>query len=177
MNYSTFFGSNAWDEGNSIALDDEGNAYVTGYTEAITFTSRIGALPEFHGTDVFVFKLSQDGSELEYFLWFFTSALFAEDYSNDIAVDDQGQAYIVGRTHSPDFCSFFGSVPGYDTSYNGDGDAFLLKIRPGGGGLEFCTYLGGTDIDGADHFMGFLTNVGKTTLAVPNSRRLRRISR
>ncbi|HET6444676.1 MAG TPA: SBBP repeat-containing protein [candidate division Zixibacteria bacterium] len=150
LNYSTFFGSNAWDEGNSIALDDEGHAYVTGYTEAITFTSRIGALPEFHGIDVFVFKLSQDGSELKYFLWFFTSALFAEDYGKDIAVDDQGQAYIVGRTHSPDFCSFFGSVPGYDQTYNGDGDAYLLKIQPGGGGLEYCTYLGGTDIEGAN---------------------------
>jgi hypothetical protein len=145
--YSTYFGSSAWDEGDSITVDEDGSTFVTGYTQALTFTTDIGSIYFKHGIDVYVLKLNQTGTDLEYFLWFFTAALNAEDYGNDIAIDELGHAYITGRTHSPDFCAFFGVVPGYDTDYNGNGDAYLFKIQPDGSGLTYCTYFGGDDIE------------------------------
>jgi len=64
-----------------------------------------------------------------------------------VATDDDGGVYVTGETRSPDFCTVFGVVPGYDTVYKDSGDAFVLKIKPDGSGLEYCTFLGGDDAD------------------------------
>jgi hypothetical protein len=143
--YGTYFGSTTWDEGDSIDLDDDGNAYVTGYTQAITFTAKTGPLYANHGIDVFVLKLNGTGSELEYFLWFFTDALNAEDYGNDITVDDQGYAYVTGWTTSIDF----ETTPGaFDDEFNGGTwDVFVVKVNVDGDALEYSSYLGGTKED------------------------------
>ena len=73
--------------------------------------------------------------------------LFAEDEGYSVALDAQGNAYVTGYTRSEDFCTVFGSVPGYHPTYYGETDAFVLKIRADGGGLAYCTFLGGADWD------------------------------
>lgn len=71
----------------------------------------------------------------------------AEDRGRAIVVDASGHAYVIGHTASPDFCSYLGSAPGFDTTYNGDGDAYVMKIKPDGSGLDYCTHLGGGDLE------------------------------
>ncbi len=151
--YSTFLGESGPEEGRSITFDQDGNAYVVGFTESTTFpTGTVSFNGEHsgksqHGIDVYVTKFNADGSNVAYVFWFNAATLFAEDYAYSIAVDSSGSAYVTGDTHSSDLCHVFGTVPGYDQSYNDNGDAFALKINPDGTALEYCTFLGGNDLD------------------------------
>lgn len=144
--YSTLLGGELSDEAVAAAVDANGRLYVTGRTQSTIFpalqTSEVS-----HGIDVYIARLNADGSALDYLLWFYATNASDIDEAFDIAVDDAGAAYVVGHTRSADFCTLFGAVPGYDTSYNDNGDAFLLKVKPDGSGLEFCTFLGGSDWD------------------------------
>ena len=66
------------------------------------------------------------------------------DAANAMAVDSNGAAYIVGFTES-------GNLPTFSAAQaaNGGGvDAFVAKLGPGGG-LVYCTYLGGSGDDRA----------------------------
>jgi Beta-propeller repeat len=70
------------------------------------------------------------------------------DYlGTDIAVDALGNAYLTGTTNSPNFPITPGAV---DTSYNGDGDAFVTKLDATGATLLYSTYLGGSAYDGGN---------------------------
>ena len=60
-------------------------------------------------------------------------------------MDSAGQAYITGTTDSPDFPAARG--PGYDTSYNGGWDAFVVKLNAAGRSLAYATFLGGSEED------------------------------
>ena len=61
-----------------------------------------------------------------------------------IALDGAGNAYVTGLTHSSDFPT----TPGvFDPSYNGYGDAFVVKLDPAGSGLAYATFLGGSGDD------------------------------
>ena len=63
-----------------------------------------------------------------------------------IAVDASGAAYVTSTTYSTDFPTTPGA---YDTTHNGNWDAFVAKLDPTGGGLLYSTYLGGGgDYDG-----------------------------
>jgi hypothetical protein len=62
-----------------------------------------------------------------------------------IAVDTAGNAYITGRTSSLDFPATFSFVPNYEDNplFDGDTDAFIVKINPTGSNLIYAAYLGG----------------------------------
>ncbi len=61
------------------------------------------------------------------------------------AVDGAGQVYVTGITGSADFPASLG--PGYDTSLNGGGDAFVVKLDAAGTALRYATFLGGSSSD------------------------------
>ncbi|MCP4363135.1 MAG: hypothetical protein GY796_34470 [Chloroflexi bacterium] len=145
--YGTYLGGQFSDYGRAIAIDAAGNAYITGLTESAIFPTVTMKSGQMHGIDVFIAKFNAQGSQAEYILWLNALALNAIDEANDIVVDAAGYAFVTGLTHSDDFCQLFGSVPGYDQTYNGSGDAFLLKIEPDGRHLTYCTFLGGSDFD------------------------------
>lgn len=144
----TFLGGNLTEKGLAITLDSQHNSYVTGYTESTTFPTSSQRLPE-HGVDLFIAKFNPDQTQAAYLLWIDALSATDEDYGYSIAVAADGSAFVAGQTRSPDFCTFLGAVPGYDSSYNGGTDAFLLKIKPDGSGLDYCTFLGGDDWDKA----------------------------
>lgn len=146
--YGTYIGQDAWEQAYGIAVDEEGYAYVTGYTQSITFPLSLENQEPLHGIDVIALKVGPTGSTMDYALWFNAETLNAEDYGYDVAVGNDGSVYVAGLTNSDDFCQFFGNFPGYDTIYNGSGDAFVLKIKPDGSTLDYCTYLGDeSDLD------------------------------
>ena len=154
--FSTYLGGNLADTAAAIATDPAGNVYLTGSTQSILFPAARAInhgvdVDEYahgvHGVDVFVAKFNSDGSELVYVLWFNAINAADVDEGYGIAVDSSGSAYVTGHTRSADFCTLFGDVPGYDTTHNGDSDAFLLKVKPDGSGLDYCTFVGGSDWD------------------------------
>ena len=61
-----------------------------------------------------------------------------------LAVDGEGNVYMVGTTSSPDLPTTPGA---YDGSHNGNMDAFVAKLSPDGSTLLFSTYLGGSGED------------------------------
>jgi hypothetical protein len=142
--YSTFIGGSSAEQGNSIAVDNSGNAYVTGNTPSANYPTTVGAydVSQNGNTDVFVTKLDANGSTLVYSAFVGGSGL---DFGNAVAVDGNGNAYLTGYTGSSNYPTTSGA---YSQSLNGyNYDAFVTKLNPSGSALIFSTYLGGTNTD------------------------------
>ncbi|MFB3895065.1 MAG: SBBP repeat-containing protein [bacterium] len=138
--YSTFLGGG---EGFSIALDNSGNAYTTGYTNSSFFPTTPGAFDTLSNgsSDVFVTKLNSTGTALIYSTYLGGEG---EDEGYAITVDGSGCAYVTGYTES----NHFPTTPGaFDTSYNGNGDIFITKLKTNGTALVYSTYFGGAKPD------------------------------
>ncbi len=142
--YSTYIGGSSWDEGFGIAVDGGGNAYVTGRTGSTDYDITPGAFQTTNGGawyDVFVTKLNATGTGLVYSTYIGGSG---DEWSDGIAVDGSGNAYVTGVTGSTDY----DITPGaFQTTNEGGGDAFVTKLNAAGTGLVYSTYLGGSSHD------------------------------
>jgi len=69
----------------------------------------------------------------------------AADSGSGIAVDNAGNAYIVGSTSSTELT--FPEVVGPDLTYNGNLDAFVVKVNSAGTELSYASYIGGINDD------------------------------
>ena len=137
--YATYLGGNNVDEGNAIAVDAAGSAYVTGYTASTNFplasplrSSNVASV------DAFVTKMNPAGSALVYSTYLGGSAT---DYGTAIAVDSSGSAYVTGIVTSDDF-PVVNAIDSTLGSHAVD-DAFVTKFNPSGSALVYSTYLGG----------------------------------
>ncbi len=142
--YSTFIGGSGEEYGAAIAVDAAGSAYVTGLTTSVDFPTTLGAHDSTYNGgdwDAFVVKLSFGGTALEYSTFLGGSD---QDFGAAIAVDAAGSAYVTGDTFSPNFPTTPGA---FDSTSNGNRDAFVAKLNPGGTALVYSTYLGGGSFD------------------------------
>jgi hypothetical protein len=139
--YAGFVGGSAYDYGNAIAVDPDGNAYFTGETRSSNFPTLLGPDLSYNGnTDAFVAKLNAAGNSLVY-SGFMGGGL--EDKGTGIAVGNNS-AYVGGRTESQDFPTAVGP----DLTYNGGVyDGFVFRVNPPGTGVIFSSFLGGTAWD------------------------------
>ncbi|WP_457600085.1 SBBP repeat-containing protein, partial [Hydrogenivirga sp.] len=145
LSYSTYLGGSFPDVGAAIAVDFSGNAYITGSTSSSDFPSTHGNKSDFY--DVFVTKISPDGSTLVYSTYIGGDET---DHGYGIAVDSSGNAYITGKTASPfqQGQSPFPTTTGaFQETIGGSFDAFIVKLSPNGDTLVYSTYLGGSDSD------------------------------
>jgi len=142
--YSTFLGGSGIDQGLGIAVDGSGAAYVTGSALSADFPTTAGAFDTtYNGSgDAFVTKLDPSGSALGYST--FLGGSGSADGGLGIAVDASGSAYVTGFTLSADFPTTSGA---FDTSHNGDRDAFVAKLNAAGSALVYSTFLGGTGFE------------------------------
>jgi hypothetical protein len=135
--FSTYLGGSDWEEANGIAVDPQGNTYVTGWTRSPDFPTRgsfPAPLPRF---EAFVTKLSPDGS-LAYSTYLGGSNSIEVGYA--IAVDASGHAYVTGQTDSGDFPLVNPLPPQF---LNGGGGIFVSKLDPTGSALVYSTTMGG----------------------------------
>jgi hypothetical protein len=135
-------GSSPWDESYDIAVGGDGNAYVVGRTNSISTTFPVAVGPDMthNGSgDAFVAKVTTDGTGLEYCGYIGGSD---NDFAYGVAVDGDGNAYVVGETDS--ISTTFPVAVGPDLTYNGSGDAFVAKVTADGTELEYCGYIGGS---------------------------------
>lgn len=100
--YSTYLGGFLNDTANSIAIDNSGNAYITGETNSTNFPVLNALHPALNGifSDAFVAELNSTGSGLVYSTYL---GGHSNDRGNAIAVDNSGNAYVAGNTASTDF--------------------------------------------------------------------------
>lgn len=154
--YATYLGGAGNDTGNVIVVDADRNAYVVGESRlpegAIAepnFPVTPGALDTtFNGLteplaiDGFLVKLDAAGANLVYGTYVGGSDF---DFANTLAVDSRGNAYVCGRTNSPDFPV---TPDAFDTTFVGgslypegsdelqrhlfSGDAFVMKLNAAG---------------------------------------------
>ena len=96
VGYATYLGGTTDDDGNAIAIDSSGNAYVTGQTTSTNFPIVPGSYRTTNagGLDAFVTKISADGSTLLYSTYVGGSG---NDAGNAIAVDASGDAFVAGE--------------------------------------------------------------------------------
>jgi beta-propeller repeat-containing protein len=136
--YITYLGGSSADVGYGIAIDSAGNAYITGDTRSADFPLVNPVQAKLGGAaDIFVAKLSTDGSKLLYSTYIGGSG---GERGLGIAVDAFGNAYVTGYTNSLDFPIANALQPAFA---GGNADAFVLKLDPSGSKLIYSTYLGG----------------------------------
>jgi ribulose-5-phosphate 4-epimerase/fuculose-1-phosphate aldolase len=142
LRYSTYLGGSGSDDASGIAIDSQGQAYVTGYTDSSDFPIHNALQPNLRGTgDAFVAKLAADGAALRYSTYLGGSEF---DEGNGIAVDKRGRGYVTGTTGSSDFSIHNALQPVFG---GGNSDAFVAQLTPDGTMFRFATYLGGSGDD------------------------------
>lgn len=135
--WSSCLGGSGDDFGFGIAVDDSGNAWVTGRTTSLDLASNGFDMTGNGGADAFVAEINADGT----LAWSSYLGGSGDDSGFGIAVDSSGNACVTGQTNSSNLAS-----GGFDTTYNGAIDAFVAKIDADGT-LAWSSYLGGTRSD------------------------------
>ena len=140
--YSTYLGGAGTDGASSLAVDREGNVYLTGVTSSPNFPTA-GPLQNRLGGffDAFAAKLNPAGNQLVYSTYLGGDG---EDRALRISLDDAGNAYVTGDTDSADFPTRNAA----QAAIGGGSDAFVTKISVSGNQIVYSTYLGGTGLDG-----------------------------
>jgi hypothetical protein len=140
----TFLG-NDHDEASAVAVDANGNAYVTGLTNSYNFLnscySNCGApatpplQPDQPGMDAFVLAVNPQGNLL------FVTYLGGEGYdaAYGIAVNASG-IYITGTTTSIHF-------PQQNSKKTTDQDVFVTKMTLSGNRINYTAIVGGSGVD------------------------------
>lgn len=123
LSYATLLGASGEDSGNGIAVDTQGNAYVTGATTSATFPTigPPGSQQPPPGT-AFVTKINATGTTLLYS----TYLGFSGTVATAIAVDSSGNAHVTGSTPADVFVD----------KLNSSGSDLLFSMRYGGSGDE-----------------------------------------
>ena len=145
--YSTYLGGSTDDAIGGIALDGQGNVYVTGQTSSTDFPTTPGVLQEQPGYrlcvpigpcyDAFVTKIDPSGSAIVYSTYLFGEL---DDGGSAIAIDATGNAYVVGTTTS----QFFPILDPFQWRRGGIFDGFVAVLSPDGTRLVRSSYLGGS---------------------------------
>ncbi|GAC1429682.1 MAG: hypothetical protein NVS1B11_10160 [Terriglobales bacterium] len=145
--FDGFFPQDLW-------VDSAGYAYVFGETTSIDFPTTPGSyqrqIPNATSEEVFVSKLSQDGSALVWSTILGGTGNNNSSFPTSFALDQQGDVYIVWNTRDIVFInpgvayypSTFPTTPGaYNTNHPATDREFLVKLNSTGSSLDYATFL------------------------------------
>ncbi|MCX8111722.1 MAG: SBBP repeat-containing protein [Bacteroidia bacterium] len=149
--YSTYLGGTALDQAGNLAIDSDGNAYITGTTKSMDFPVTAAARQTTHAGgpfmyDGFVTKLDPTGASLVYSTYLGATG---DDGGIGIALNSLNEAFISGWTGSSSSLNGFPATPGaVQGTYGGSvHDAFVSRLSSDGSMLIFSTYIGGNGDD------------------------------
>ncbi|MBP7961497.1 MAG: SBBP repeat-containing protein [Caldilineaceae bacterium] len=139
LTWNTFLGGAGTDYGYGVAVDDSGNVYLAGHSDA-TWGSPVRAYTS--GVDAFAAKLTSSGG----LTWnTFLGGAGTDDRGQGIAVDNAGSnVYVAGYSNAT-----WGSPVRSYTSGTSLYDGFAAKLSASGGSLTWNTFLGGGGYDAA----------------------------
>ena len=148
--YSTYLGGNASTSVNGIAVDAAGDAYVTGTTAATNLPTNAGAFQTTTAAlqhSAFVFQFLPSGAR-GFGTYIVDDYLgFGADYGNAIAIDDEGNSYIVGYTGSHYGGTYGGVTPATIGPLGGSYDILVARLNNTGTWLDWVTQVGGGHTD------------------------------
>jgi len=167
--YSTFVGGtaanlcgngNIGDQANAIALDAQGDIYLTGLTISSDFPTTPGAwqtenngCPQ-NNSNAFVTAIAAGGASLIYstYIGGAGNLYSGGDVGTGIALDANDDAYITGSTvstgqNSTDFPVTDSPFQRYNRVPQGAATGFVAELNPTGTGLVYSTFLGGSTSD------------------------------
>lgn len=163
LEYSTYLGGYADDDGRAIAVDPSGNIYVAGATfsadiethHALQSTCPVDVTTNACFHDAYVVKLSPGGQEYIFSTYLNSTETASYDFIQGLAVDAAGNATLTGLTNGQHFPVANAFQPNLAIGICLSGytdrfcyDAFITKLDPAGN-LVFSSYLGGTFDDTA----------------------------
>lgn len=141
--FASYLGEAGMDQGNGIAVDAQGAAYIT------------GEVAWDYGPAVMIRKLSADGGQ-QIFQGFFGQAARGFDRGSSghaVAVDAQGRMVVAGTTNTYSFEAdglIKRCVGGEDEIMDCPrSDAFVAVLSPAGDAIEASTLLGGSESEEA----------------------------
>ena len=139
LSYATLLGGSGNDTGQGIAVDAQGNVYVTGFTASTNFpgAARVPSGSSGGNGDAFVLKLNPVGNQIVYAAYIGGSGA---DAATDLALDAGNNVWFAGYTSSTDFPTV---SPRQAGQAGGAFDGFVAKLNASGTALDFATYLGG----------------------------------
>ena len=167
MLYSTYLGGTNNDVANSVAADAAGNAYVAGFTTSTNFPYTTTNVPGLSAafvrtndntkhyvlaTNGFLTKITWNGSRAAIGY----SAMFGGkgvNIANGVALDLNGNAYVVGTATCTNFPATTNNISGYLSATNSSrknkywSDAFVMAFNPDASALLYSAYLGGYERD------------------------------
>jgi len=126
LDYGSFLGGTADDQGNDIDLDASGKVYLIGSTYSTDFPVTTDAYDTTHNgsRDVFVARVDLSSSTLEYATFLGGSSY---EFGYGIVQDDSGNVYLSGTTNSSNFPTTVGAL---DDTLNST-DAWVAKLNIG----------------------------------------------
>ena len=141
--YSTYVGGPEYDGATAMEFAPDGGIYVIGTTTGGFPVTQDALFKTFSGVfDVYLCKLSEDGSSLLYSTYFGGSGT---DSTVALQVGADGDVYISGPTASDDlpctpgaYCATYGGTPG-----GAEAALFAIRIDASLTSLEYCTYVNG----------------------------------
>ncbi len=149
--YTVSFGGSGDDEGRGIAIDTDGNAYITGSIDATespvispdcaTTTRILNPIEGTRGVEAFIVKINPVGQIL------YCTLLGGQgtDKGMAIALDSVGNPYVTGSTLSADFPKVASLQA--SCAVGGNTDAFVTMVNPTGTTAVYSTRLGGSASD------------------------------
>jgi hypothetical protein len=142
LEWATYYGGAATEDGYGVTTDPSGNVYMTGYSLSPTNIATSGSYQSvfiggiLSATDVYLVKFDSTGVRQ----WATYYGDWGTDNSTCITSDPLGNVYIAGNTSSLNGIA----SPGSFQVFNGGAtDAFLAKFSPSGN-LVWSTFYGGT---------------------------------
>ena len=166
-------GSSNLEEARGVAVDSDGNAYMTGYFNGTADFAPGTNLVSAGNADIFLAKYSPTGD----LLWAVRAGGTGFDSAEGMTVDASGGVFVIGR-----FQNTAEFAPGVTVTSNGSSDVFLAKFDAVDGSLEWVRAAGsngtdrgvgvGVDSAGAAYITGFFRNsitFGATTLVAQNN--------
>jgi hypothetical protein len=172
--YATYLGGSGTETPQSLVANSKGELLILGATSSLNFpvtngttfsggqaTEPLGAVEFADGTDIFVAKLSADGSQLLGATYLGGSkndgvnrlvggnSLLTRNYGDalrgDIFTDSEDFVFLVSNTQSNDF-----PIVGTESTYHGGThDAVVVKLTPDLSDIVWSRYLGGSGTDAA----------------------------
>lgn len=161
--YATYLGGYDWELAYGIGLNAKKEVYISGFLRSTDYPTTLGSVQPTSGGGLiegFVSCLSINGDNLIYSTYLGGSD---RDYLYDMRVNSAGEAYVSGYTLS----SNYPVTPGaFQTSLQGNGDAFVTKLAANGSSVLQSTFIGGSNYDLANgmalHSNGEVMLVGNT---------------